>query len=96
MLLFVAFVFAWLVVASGIVAGMYGWDKWQAMHDGWRVSERVLHAGEFLGGWPGALLAGHLLRHKTYKRSFRLIRVGCIAANVLLLAALAALWLSPR
>jgi uncharacterized membrane protein YsdA (DUF1294 family) len=78
----------WLVVASVVVAILYGWDKWQAARDGWRVSESLLHLGELLGGWPGALLAGRLFRHKTYKRSFRLVRGGCIALNLLLLTAI--------
>jgi len=82
----------WLVVVSVLVAMLYGWDKWRAGRHGWRVSERVLHVGELLGGWPGALLAGYLFRHKTEKRSFRLIRAGCIAVNVLLIAGLIVLF----
>jgi uncharacterized membrane protein YsdA (DUF1294 family) len=73
----------WLTAASLIVASLYGWDKWQATRGGWRISERALHLGELLGGWPGALLAGWLFRHKTQQRAFRLVRLGCITLNVL-------------
>ena len=78
----------WLLSMSIIVATLYGWDKWRATRNRWRVSELALHLGELLGGWPGALVAGHIFRHKTYKRSFRLVRAGCIMLNVVLLAAM--------
>lgn len=32
-----------------------------------------LHALELLGGWPGALLAQQLLRHKTKKTSYQVV-----------------------
>lgn len=32
-----------------------------------------LHAVELLGGWPGALLAQQLLRHKTKKTSYQVV-----------------------
>ena len=36
------------------------------------VSDRDrLHLLELLGGWPGALVARHCLRHKTQKGSYR-------------------------
>ncbi len=35
-----------------------------------RIPEATLHLWEFLGGWPGALLAQKTLRHKSNKSPF--------------------------
>lgn len=51
---------------------LYWQDKQQARTQAWRTPEKVLHASELLGGWPGALLAQQLFRHKTRKLSFQL------------------------
>ena len=48
-------------------------DKIAAINHAWRVPENTLHTLEFLGGWPGALCAQKLFRHKTSKKSFRAI-----------------------
>ncbi|OCL08482.1 DUF1294-domain-containing protein [Glonium stellatum] len=50
---------------------LYGYDKAQAYNGRWRVSENTLHLHEFLGGWPGALIAQHYFEHKTTKAPFR-------------------------
>ena len=60
----------WVVLASLITYGLYAWDKRRAQRDEWRISERFLHLWEFLGGWPGAFLAQHRLRHKSAKTSY--------------------------
>jgi uncharacterized membrane protein YsdA (DUF1294 family) len=69
---------SWLPAAiylalSAIAVLLYWRDKRQARADGWRTPEKVLHAVELLGGWPGALLAQQLFRHKTRKLSFQLV-----------------------
>lgn len=69
---------SWLPAAiylalSAIALLLYWRDKRQARADGWRTPEKVLHAVELLGGWPGALLAQQLFRHKTRKVSFQLV-----------------------
>lgn len=51
----------------------YRQDKHQAVHHLWRTSEGELHILASLGGWPGALVAQHLLRHKIYKVKFQMI-----------------------
>jgi len=49
----------------------YWLDKRRAQAGGRRVPELGLHAVELLGGWPGALLAQQLFRHKTRKLSYQ-------------------------
>lgn len=56
-----------LSVASYV---LYAIDKRAARRSGQRVPERTLHLLALLGGWPGALLAQRVLRHKTAKPAF--------------------------
>lgn len=51
----------------------YGLDKEQAGRGEWRTAENLLHLLELAGGWPGALLAQQLFRHKTRKVRFQAI-----------------------
>ncbi|WP_053213813.1 DUF1294 domain-containing protein [Pseudomonas sp. Q12-87] len=57
-----------------VVAFVLYWnDKRKARADAWRTPENVLHAVELAGGWPGALLAQQVFRHKTRKVSFQMV-----------------------
>jgi len=47
-----------------------GRDKSAARTNRWRTAEGTLHLLALAGGWPGALAARHLFRHKSKKRSF--------------------------
>ena len=58
-------------LASGVAFVLYAYDKQQARHGRWRTPEKVLHGVELLGGWPGALVAQQVFRHKTRKVSFQ-------------------------
>ncbi|WP_245951468.1 DUF1294 domain-containing protein [Paracidovorax anthurii] len=60
----------------------YGADKWAAGRGGWRISERTLHLLALAGGWPGALLAQQMLRHKSSKVAFRRVFWVTVALNV--------------
>ena len=63
---------------------VYAGDKRAARLGQWRVAENTLHGLALAGGWPGALLAQHLLRHKTSKPDFRRLFWLTVAANWLL------------
>ncbi|MBV6823027.1 DUF1294 domain-containing protein [Pseudomonas sp. PD9R] len=60
-------------IVSVLAFFLYWSDKRKARADDWRTPENVLHALEFAGGWPGALLAQQVFRHKTRKVSFQLV-----------------------
>lgn len=69
---------SWLPAAvyplmSLVTFALYGYDKKQARAQGQRTPEKVLHAAEFLGGWPGALVAQQVFRHKTRKFSYQVV-----------------------
>lgn len=50
---------------------VYASDKAAARKNAWRTKESTLHMLGLAGGWPGALLAQHLLRHKSSKPGFQ-------------------------
>ena len=60
-------------IVSVLAFFLYWSDKRKARADSWRTPENVLHAVELAGGWPGALLAQQVFRHKTRKVSFQLV-----------------------
>lgn len=79
-----------LLVAYGVLSAgalaMYRADKTAAEQGAWRTPEANLHAIALLGGWPGALVARRVFRHKTTKQPFRTIFWGTVVANCLALA----------
>ncbi len=60
----------------------YGLDKSAARTKRWRTQESTLHLFEFLGGWPGALIAQDSFRHKTRKLSFQIAFWLVVALNL--------------
>lgn len=60
------------LVFSIITFMAYAFDKSAARRQQWRTQESSLHLFALLGGWPGALAAQRLLRHKSAKASFQL------------------------
>ena len=67
--------------ASFVALVAYAVDKRRAERGGWRVKESTLHWIELGGGWPGALLAMKLFRHKTRKFSFLLVTWAIVALH---------------
>jgi uncharacterized membrane protein YsdA (DUF1294 family)/cold shock CspA family protein len=79
-------------VASVVTFFAYAFDKSAAQRGGWRTAEKTLHLLALVGGWPGALLAQQLLRHKSSKAEFRAVFWGTVVLN-----AAAFVWLcSPQ
>ncbi|MFW3613159.1 DUF1294 domain-containing protein, partial [Billgrantia antri] len=58
---------------SVITFAMYGIDKAAAGKGRRRISEATLLFVGLIGGWPGALVAQRLFRHKTRKQPFQAI-----------------------
>lgn len=58
------------MIISVLTAILYVMDKRAAIRNGYRIPEASLLIAVMLGGWPGALLARPLLRHKTRKTRF--------------------------
>ena len=69
------------LVASAIAFGAYALDKSAARNDQWRTQESTLHFFALVGGWPGALAAQRLLRHKSRKQSFQTVFWFTVALN---------------
>lgn len=77
------------VLASTLTYVTYAMDKSAARKGRWRTSESTLHWLSLLGGWPGALIAQHMLRHKSNKAPFRFIFWVTVFLNVALFLVLA-------
>jgi uncharacterized membrane protein YsdA (DUF1294 family)/cold shock CspA family protein len=67
----------------------YAVDKSAARNNRWRTKENTLLMLGLAGGWPGALVAQQVYRHKSKKQSFRSafwfsVVVNCVALGWLL------------
>jgi uncharacterized membrane protein YsdA (DUF1294 family) len=71
--------FWWLsgyaITISLLTYAVYGADKDSAQDrtSAWRAPENLLHGLELAGGWPGAFLAQHRLRHKCSKVAYQFV-----------------------
>jgi len=59
------------LLASAVAFVAYAFDKSAARNNQRRTPEDTLHFFALVGGWPGALAAQRLLRHKSKKQSFQ-------------------------
>lgn len=98
---------AWMITPGFIVPAFYalmsavtflafGWDKWSAKRARQRVPESTLHLLELFGGWPGALVAQRVLRHKTEKLGFKMVLWSIVALHLAAWGLLAYLAASRR
>lgn len=98
LLLYLGLAIAWklpLLVAGGYLLASiatfvaYAIDKSAAQRGAWRTSEGTLHLMALLGGWPGALIAQQVLRHKSAKGEFRAVFWATVVLNTGALVVLA-------
>lgn len=76
-----------ITVLASVATFLALWlDKRRAMRGDRRIRERTLHAMELLGGWPGALIAMPIVRHKNRKRSYWIVTAGIACTHVALAA----------
>jgi len=78
------FSISYLVIISSVTYAIYWHDKRRAQSSGWRIPENILHLLELAGGWPAAYLAQQVLRHKTKKRSYRIVYWLIVSSHQLL------------
>ncbi len=67
---------------SLITFAAYAIDKSAAQAGRWRTKESTLHILSLAGGWPGALMAQQILRHKSSKDSFRYVFAITVVVNL--------------
>lgn len=87
-MIFILGLVGWFFAASLVTAFLYVRDKRAAGKDRQRVPERTLLAWSLVGGWPGGVITGRKIRHKTQKLSFRLQFAGCVVLNLVGTAAI--------
>ncbi|WP_269533449.1 DUF1294 domain-containing protein [Chitinimonas sp. BJYL2] len=89
----------WLAMLAAVSSAasllLYGIDKAAAQAGGARVPERWLQGISLAGGWPGALLAQALFRHKTRKQPFLWVFGLCVVMNIGLISSLLYLTTPP-
>ena len=76
--LFVLAIYATLSLFTFVA---YAIDKSAAQNDRWRTPEGTLHFLSLIGGWPGAVLAQRLLRHKSKKQEFQTVFWATVIIN---------------
>ncbi|MGC3984356.1 MAG: DUF1294 domain-containing protein [Pseudorhodoferax sp.] len=76
------------LIASAVCFLAYALDKSAATAGRWRTPESTLLLLGLVGGWPGAILAQQLLRHKTSKAAFRAAFWGTVVFNAAAFVAL--------
>ena len=74
--------------ASIVTFAAYALDKHAARRGRSRTRESTLHALSLAGGWPGALVAQQMLRHKSVKPQFRNVFWATVILNVAVFVAL--------
>ena len=79
-------VFLIYLAMSLVTIAVYAMDKRKAVKSQWRIPEATLHICELLCGWPGAMIAQVVIRHKNAKLSFQLVFWAMVLINTGILA----------
>ena len=61
------------VIWNALTFRLMGYDKYQAIHNHWRVPEKTLLTAAFVMGGAGCWAGATLFRHKTRKSQFRIL-----------------------
>lgn len=64
------YVIIYLLIINAITFLLYGFDKWKAKRDKWRVPEKTLLMFAAIGGTIGAFAGMQVFRHKTKHMKF--------------------------
>ena len=80
------------LVMSLATYGLYAADKRAAMAGTWRTAESTLQLAALFCGWPGAVLAQQVLRHKNSKAQFQAVFWASVVMNVVA-CLIVAVWL---
>jgi uncharacterized membrane protein YsdA (DUF1294 family) len=75
------YVFYLYLAASALTFVLYAKDKWAAKRGAWRTPEGTLHGLALIGGWPGAMIAQQVFRHKSSKKEFRFMFWAVVLIN---------------
>ena len=86
-------ILGYLCAINFVTFVVYAWDKRSARLGNWRVPERTLLLLAFVGGSIGAKIAQQKLRHKTTKQPFAKRLSLIIAAQIIFIIAVIALWI---
>ena len=79
------FLLLFLFFVAALTFIMFGLDKRAALNEAERVPEKTLHLLSLSGGWPGAMLARPLFRHKTRKQPFSAVLWLVVVVNITVL-----------
>ena len=74
-------VFGIYITVSIVTFCVYAYDKSAARNGRWRTRESTLHILALTGGWPGALMAQRILRHKSRKPEFQRVFLVTVVLN---------------
>ncbi|KAI9336172.1 hypothetical protein BDR26DRAFT_865277 [Obelidium mucronatum] len=82
----------YLALVNLFAAGLFWYDKRQALTKGWRIPEKQLQMTALLGGWVGGLWAMQTFKHKTIKKEFREPYNLAMMGNWVIMGGIAGAW----
>jgi uncharacterized membrane protein YsdA (DUF1294 family) len=70
-------------IGSVVTFVVYGIDKRRAGKGRWRIPEATLHLLELCFGFPGAIVARRVFRHKLHKPKFTIVLYAIVTLHAL-------------